>query len=572
MSESLLQNARAHLLAECGPHGWTGELSSSALATAIATFALARIEPDRHRDLIQRGYRYLLAHQNADGGWGDSPESPSNITATVLAWSALSAANTFPEAVRHAEEYIGDTAPSALTTALAHRYGDDKTFCGPILMFAALAGRVDWDHVPQLPFELAPLPDRLWKTLKLTVVSYALPALIAIGLCRHRQRPSAWPVRWLRDAVTPRCLRIVEEMQPSNGGFEEATPLTGFVALALSAAGYREHIVVRRAVEFLVASARRDGSWPIDTNLATWVTVLAVNALEVQSEPIRDWLLAQQSSALHPLTRGAPGGWGWSDLPGSMPDADDTAGVLVALRRLAPVDERARTAAANGVQWLLDLQNRDGGIPTFSRGWGKLPFDRSSADITAHALRAFDAWRAELPATMQPRVDAATKRAVKWLARTQRADGAWEPLWFGNQWAPGEENPTYGTAQVIIALRAIPTEHVAGLETLIVKGVNWLVGAQNADGSWGGAPGVTASVEETALAVAALAGTEYTAAVQRGTAWLETHTANGCRYSRAPIGLYFAKLWYSEKLYAPIFTAWAARRVRNGQTLHKTVS
>jgi squalene-hopene/tetraprenyl-beta-curcumene cyclase len=360
-------------------------------------------------------------------------------------------------------------------------------------------------------------------------------------------------------------------MQPSNGGFEEATPLTAFVALALTAAGYREHIVVRRAVEFLVASARPDGSWPIDTNLATWVTVLTVNALEIESAPVRDWLLAQQSSAEHPLTRGAPGGWGWSDLPGSMPDADDTSGVLVALRRLAPVDDRARAAAVAGIQWLLDLQNRDGGIPTFSRGWGKLPFDRSSADITAHVLRAFDAWHAELPASLRARVEAAIKRAVAWLARTQRDDGAWVPLWFGNQWAPGEENPTYGTAQVVIALRAIPAEHVTGLEELIRKGTSYLVGAQNADGSWGGAPGGRASVEETALAVAALAGTTAAEAVPRGLAWLEAHTANGTRFTRAPIGLYFAKLWYSEKLYAPIFTAWAARRAA-GQPRRSTVS
>ncbi|MEZ6048428.1 MAG: hypothetical protein R3C11_23220 [Planctomycetaceae bacterium] len=40
------------------------------------------------------------------------------------------------------------------------------------------------------------------------------------------------------------------------------------------------------------------------------------------------------------------------------------------------------------MNWLLDLQNRDGGWPTFCRGWGALPFDRSAPDLTAHALRA----------------------------------------------------------------------------------------------------------------------------------------------------------------------------------------
>ena len=37
--------------------------------------------------------------------------------------------------------------------------------------------------------------------------------------------------------------------------------------------------------------------------------------------------------------------------------------------------------------------------------------------------------------------------------KTQRADGSWVPLWFGNEHAPGDENPLYGTAHVVIALR-----------------------------------------------------------------------------------------------------------------------
>ena len=44
---------------------------------------------------------------------------------------------------------------------------------------------------------------------------------------------------------------------------------------------------------------------------------------------------------------------------------------------------------AEGLKWLLGLQNSDGGIPTFCRGWGTLPFDRSSPDLTAHAIRAW---------------------------------------------------------------------------------------------------------------------------------------------------------------------------------------
>ena len=72
-------------------------------------------------------------------------------------------------------------------------------------------------------------------------------------------------------------------------------------------------------------------------------------------------------------------------------------------------------AARAGVQWLLQLQNRDGGWPTFCRGWGKLPFDRSGTDLTAHALRALYQWRSLAP----DRIQRATKRGLKFLEQQQ---------------------------------------------------------------------------------------------------------------------------------------------------------
>src|SRR5262249_56792584 len=100
---------------------------------------------------------------------------------------------------------------------------------------------------------------------------------------------------------------------------------------------------------------------------------------------LRDWLLAQQYTREHPYTHAAPGGWAWTPLPGGVPDADDTAGALLALRHLGQSDSEIRDSARRGIRWLLELQNRDGGMPTVCRGWGKLPFDRSGADLTAPA-------------------------------------------------------------------------------------------------------------------------------------------------------------------------------------------
>src|SRR5207244_8473185 len=138
-------------------------------------------------------------------------------------------------------------------------------------------------------------------------------------------------------------------------------------------------------------------------------------------------------------------------------DADDTAGALLALLTLRPggMDKKLRTSGVMGVTWLLDLQNRDGGIPTFCRGWGALPFDRSSPDLTAHAMRAWCAWREFLPLPLQQRIDAAIPGALNFLERSQRTDGSWAPLWFGNEHAHDEENRTYGTSRLVLALEDV---------------------------------------------------------------------------------------------------------------------
>ena len=86
---------------------------------------------------------------------------------------------------------------------------------------AALAGRLGppgeaWRHVRALPFELAALPQHLFRWLRLPVVSYALPALIAIGLVRFRKRPPANPAtRVLRCLAARRSLRLLEKIQPA---------------------------------------------------------------------------------------------------------------------------------------------------------------------------------------------------------------------------------------------------------------------------------------------------------------------------------------------------------------------
>ena len=498
--DAALTAATYTLLAELGPDGhWTGELSSSALSTATAVVALVEADRQQHADLIAAGLRWLAAHVNPDGGWGDTIKCRSNISTTALCWAAFGAAHAdekYSGLVEGAKAWLEKArGESALPAAIAARYGRDRTFSVPILMTLALSGRIGWEHVMRLPFELAALPHQFFGALQLPVVSYALPALIAIGQTIEHHRPTRNPLtRLLRGLAKERTLQVLMSIQPNNGGFLEATPLTSFVTMSLASMGLREHPVTRRGVEFLRASVRMDGSWAIDTDLATWTTTLAIKALAHQPEALvqkqrstlRDWLLGQQYLGVHPYTHAAPGGWAWTDLPGGVPDADDTPGALLALRALGNTNTAANRAALAGCRWLMALQNRDGGIPTFCRGWGALPFDRSSPDLTAHTLRAWSAWRSQFALDTRDPLDYAARQALGFLAKTQRADGSWLPLWFGNENARDDSNPLYGTAHVVLALRELATQGVRVEKEMLRRAIAWLAVAQNADGGWGG--------------------------------------------------------------------------------------
>lgn len=586
--ERTLGSLREALLAERNERGhWEGYLSSSALSSATASAALwlsaAAAGPHAAEDRARAraGCDWLAAHQNADGGWGDTSQSPSNVSTTLLAWMALGLApeGCYGSTIGLAEAWLqadlGGLDGASIARRLEAVYGADRTFAVPILMACALGGRLGpeaeaWALVPSLPFELAALPQGLFRFLGLPVVSYAMPALIAIGQVIHHKRPSKNPLaRLLRQATRGRTQKVLAAIQPENGGYLEATPLTSFVALSLMGCGLHAHPVTQKCLAFLRASLRANGSWPIDTNLATWVSTLSLGALEgaggvaqslgsAGSEAMQRWLLEQQLARVHPYTGAAPGGWAWTDLPGGVPDADDTAGALLALHALSggsPPQPELLGAAAAGCTWLADLANRDGGLPTFCRGFGSLPFDQSCPDLSAHALRAWQAWLPHLEAPLAKRLEVASRRVRMHLLGTQEADGSWIPLWFGNQAEPNQRNPLYGTTRVL-RTACIPGDPAwrAGL----LRALEWLLAAQAGDGGFGGARGIRASIEETGMALEALACAAEAqlgerAALRdcmgRAAHWLMTRCEPAQDLEPAPIGLYFAQLWYSERLY-----------------------
>jgi len=531
---------------------WRGELSSSAISTAVAVFALHMTDRDKYRSYIRNGTAWLHKTMLPEGAWGDSIESPPNMTATLLSFAALYAVDEPSEKAKNfLREKFGGLDDQQIIQGVLACYGKDLTFSAPILSMCALAGVINsWKEIPQLPFELSVFPQRFFRFLRLPVVSYAIPALIAVGILRHRKGKQGILYR-LRELLIPKSLRVLERIQPAHGGFLEAAPLTAFVAGCMAGAGFGSHSATQKAIGFLIDTVREDGAWAIDTDLSCWVTALSVRALgDSIDDNTRDELSQiirnNAFKITHPFTGAKEGGWGWSDLQGAVPDADDSSGALVALHIL--LRGKCCIEVENGIDWLLDLQNTDGGIPTFCKGWGKLPFDRSSPDITAHAFLAFELWRDVLPETLKTRVDASMKRMLLWMKKIQNTDGSWIPLWFGDQDAADELSPVYGTA---VAVEHLSVSSNPLAKELAAKGAAFLVSAQNDDNGWGGAKGVRSKVTLTAKAVGALASfsPQYQETLDKGIEFIYNAYKSGELEKREPIGLYFARLWYSEELY-----------------------
>jgi squalene-hopene/tetraprenyl-beta-curcumene cyclase len=229
----------------------------------------------------------------------------------------------------------------------------------------------------------------------------------------------------------------------------------------------------------------------------------------------------------------APGGWAFEFDNDNYPDTDDTAEVVLALRRVALPAGEAKPAIERGLRWLAGMQSKDGGWGAFDADntralVNKLPFcdfgaviDPPSADVTAHIVEAFAAeGQAGHPAV---------RRGVVWLLRAQEPDGSWFGRWGANY--------LYGTGAAVPALIAAG---VRPSKPAIRRAVAWLEAHQNPDGGWGEdlrsyddaslAGRGTSTASQTAWALLALlaAGEHDSAATERGIGWLaRTQRADG---------------------------------------------
>ncbi|MBI2929259.1 MAG: squalene--hopene cyclase [Verrucomicrobia bacterium] len=179
-------------------------------------------------------------------------------------------------------------------------------------------------------------------------------------------------------------------------------------------------------------------------------------------------------------TDAEPSGWVFEYNNKWNPDVDDTAMVLLALRKVPTDDPRRRDECfQRGLKWMLTFQCKDGGWAAFDKDCTnsvleKVPFadhnamlDPECADITARILEllGYEGYGLENPQV---------QKALVYLREHQELDGSWYGRWGVNY--------VYGTWQVLRGLRALELDMQ---QPWLLKARTWLEGVQHADGGWG---------------------------------------------------------------------------------------
>ena len=512
------------------PEGyWHRPLEANATMDAEYVFFMhfmGRVNVGRQDRIVT----HLLATQLADGSWSLYPGAPGHLSNTIEAYFAMKLAGkpaTDP-ALARARAFIiahGGLAKAGVFTRC----------------FLAYFGQYPWDGLPAMPPEIVLLPA--WFPINIYEMSSwargtVVPLVVLMSQRPHVAiadqqgvselwvspptpadyafAPDAEPFTWrnffltldrglkllgkipakpLRKRALAKAADWILSHQDVNGGWGGIQPAMVNSVMALRVLGYADdHPAVAKGIQaiedFVIEEGKQLFFQPCVS--PTWDTALAAKALldsgTAADAPALtkacDWLMANQIfqpgdwSIKNPDLE--PGGWAFEFANDWYPDTDDTAVILMVLRRIAGVDERAKQRSIRrGLNWTLGMQSRNGGWGAFDTDnlrelFNKIPFadmeamlDQPTADLTGRHLELMGDYGYDRD--MRP-----VKRALAFIRRTQEPSGAW--------WGRWGVNYIYGTWSVLSGLRAIGEDlHQA----YVKRAVAWLKSRQNDDGGWG---------------------------------------------------------------------------------------
>ena len=474
----------------------------------------------RQRARIGKACQSILSRQLPDGGFWIYPGGPSDVSASVKAYTALKLAGTDTE-----------SGPMRRLRDRILALGGLQSVNSYVKMNLSLFGLYPRACVPTVPPELVLLPGHVLYEMSSWTRAIIVPLSIVQAVGGTRPVPAGFHLNELavegksfelprRDGMSvlfhqiDRAVKMwqqhgVRELQRSairaaetwmldrtrySEGLGAVYPSMMYLIMALEALGYPEDhpdlATALRQFEALLTETD-DGLYFQPCFSPVWDTAYTVFALgelgNAPSERLQkaaDWLIEHEVrhrgdwSVKRPnLT---PGGWAFEYENEHYPDIDDTAMVLLALMHAKGSDPaRQAKCEERALRWLANMQSGDGGWAAFDvdNDWAilnKVPFadhnamlDPTCPDITGRVLEAL-CRRKYGPA------EDAVRQGVHYLLQTQEQDGGW--------WGRWGVNYVYGT---FLALRGIRASGDARTANSVKRAAQWIASVQNPDGGWG---------------------------------------------------------------------------------------
>jgi squalene-hopene/tetraprenyl-beta-curcumene cyclase len=571
-----LERARDHLLNLQHDDGWwKGELETNVTMDA-EDLLLREFLGIGDPELTERSARWIRSAQRADGSWSNFWGGPGDLSTTIEAYVALRLAGDSPE----------DPHMLAASSHIRQQGGLEKARVFTHI-WLALFGAWPWEQVPVLPPELILLPS--WVPLNaydfacwarqtvvaLTVVlTYRPVRTLPFGL-EELRGPDPWsppkprslsdrvllgldrvlhvyhrhPIGPLRRLALSRAERWIADRQEADGSWGGIQPPWVYSLMALHLRGYGlDHPLIRRGLEGLDRFTIEEGA---DGRLGlpepsrrleacqspVWDTALALVALADAGVPgddpavlrAADWLLDEEITGRGDWAVRRPhlpaGGWAFEFANVNYPDVDDAAEVVLGLLTVDhPEPERLRAAVGRATVWVEGMQSSNGGWAAFDAdNCRKLIRDLPFCDfgeVIDPPSADVTAHALEMLAALGRASGLPAQQGLEWLLRAQEEDGSWFGRWGVNH--------VYGTGAAVPALIAAGLDPGSGP---VRRAVAWLEAHQNEDGGWGEdcrsyddpewIGRGSSSASQTAWALLALhAAGERSEAVERGVNWL----------------------------------------------------
>lgn len=528
--DTAIERGRQMVLARQRADGsWNERGDMGPYTTALSLVALCHVDQLPRAQLLECT-RWLRSRQRADGSFLGRPfAEEGDLAATAAAWAALSLSDQAADrsAAERARDFIDLHGGIDEVVALGSQ--GDITPC-----VVAMAGLLEPARLLTLPLPVILVPG-LTELAAQRVVFYGLTTLLSTSLIAHGLARSGARRGWVRGLVENRaCARSIELLclyQNRNGSLMNVVYHTALIIPALVAAGVSmSDPRLSNAVAWLRSrGAHDDDGLYFDVygsdvwSTASYVRTLLMTGSARDSEPVTraiHWLLAEQCKRPHPeltnRTPGAPrtGGWGFQAGEDAYPDCDTTSTVLDALSRALlpeeregsalppPLASRVCAAIADARQWLLAMQNTDGGWPSFFHGHSSKrpgPIQLRPMNLRFSELPRSDpaAWLRAIAEGYEHLSDPATedvtsrvltglarsgtrlnapeaRRALEFLAHQQCPSGAW--------WGRWKVNYLPVTAAAVSALAALGDEPSRDMTR---RALGWMLSKQNADGGFG---------------------------------------------------------------------------------------